>query len=115
MTSKPKAKSQELTALQSSILSTIHRYGPQSDVSLHAHSRCETLKAVIMASATLAEADFIERTPAHQIPQRYAVNSQAMQWWQLTQKGKDHIAALGAADDVASCNAAQQEVSLGSK
>jgi hypothetical protein len=34
-----------------------------------------------------------------------------VKYWQLTQKGQDHIAALGAAS---SSNAQQQEVCLGS-
>jgi hypothetical protein len=108
-----------MTTLQLFILRTIHRYGPQSDMGLWAHTRCETLKAVIIASAILAEENFIERTPTHKIPQRFPAAAGSprgsMQWWQLTQKGQDHIAALGAADATAACNAAQkQEVCLGS-
>jgi hypothetical protein len=109
---KPAASSQQpiLTALQSFILLTIHRYGPQSDMSLWAHTRCESLKAVIVASAILAEENFIELTPTNKNPCRFPINS-PVKYWQLTQKGQDHIAALGAAS---SSNAQQQEVCLGS-
>jgi hypothetical protein len=77
------------------------------------------LKAIIVAVGILADANFIERTPTHQIPQGHPAaagpyaSSHGVQYWQLTEKGQEHIAALGAAD--AACNIAQkQEVCLGS-
>jgi hypothetical protein len=99
-----------MTSLQSFILRTIHRRGPQSEAALWNHSRCETLPAVCRAIATLAEAEFIEHTPRHQNPHRFPTMIDPA-YWQLTHKGHQHIAALGAA---AACNAQQQEVCLGS-
>jgi hypothetical protein len=98
-----------LTALQSFILSTIHQRGPQSEMGLWHHTKCESLKAVIIALGILAEQNLIERCrDQRNIPQRYpAGNGCPFSSWQLTQKGQEHIAALGAAD-VAACNAAQQ-------
>jgi hypothetical protein len=111
-----------MTALSLFILTTIHRHGPQSDVGLwHNSAKHESLKAVIVAVGILADENFIERTPTHKIPQRYSVSTGShrgsMQWWQLTEKGQQHIAALGAADATAACNAnaQKQEVCLGSK
>jgi hypothetical protein len=101
-----------MTALSLLILLTIHRHGPQSEMGLwHNSSKHESLKAVIVAVGILADENFIERTPTHKVPQRYSVptgsHRGSMQWWQLTQKGQEHIAALGAA---AATNAQQQEV-----
>jgi hypothetical protein len=115
MTDHPITRSTDspiLTSLQSFILRTIHRHGPQSDMGLwHNSAKHESLKAIIVAVGILADENFIERTPTHKIPQRYSVPTGSprgsMQWWQLTQKGQQHIAALGAAD--AACNAAQQQ------
>jgi hypothetical protein len=115
-----------MTSLSLFILRTIHRHGPQSEMGLwHNTSKHESLKAVIIATATLAEENFIERTPAHKIPHGHPASagpyasSHGVQYWQLTQKGSNHIAALGPADAVAAeCNsntAQQQEVCLGSK
>lgn len=105
-----------MTSLSLFILRTIHRHGPQSEIGLwHNSSKHESLKAIIIATATLSEENFIERTPAHKIPQRYpaiAPCNGSIQYWQLTQKGSDHIAALDAA---AVSSVQKQEVCLGSK
>jgi hypothetical protein len=114
MTPELKANGQELTALQLFILLTIHRHGPQSDMGLwHNSSKHESLKAVIVAVGILADENFIERTPTHKAPHGHPASagpyapSHGVQYWQLTEKGQQHIAALGAAD--AACNAAQQQ------
>jgi hypothetical protein len=106
-----------MTPLQLFILRTIHRHGPQSEMGLwHNSSQHESLKAIIVAAGILADANLIERTPAHQIPQGHPAasgpfaSSNGVQYWQLTEKGQQHIAANSAA-----CNAQQQEVCLGSK
>lgn len=115
-----------MTSLQLFILSTLHQRGPQSVMGLWSHSRSgESLKAVFIETGKLADDNFIERAPTHNIPQRYPVAAEAacnasMQWWQLTQKGQEHIAALGSADvaATAACNATpsnKKEVCLGSK
>jgi hypothetical protein len=103
-----------LSALQTFILTTIHRHGPQSDMGLwHNSGKNESLKAVIVAVGILADEKFIERTPSHKIPHGHPASagpyaqSHGVQYWQLTQKGQQHIADVGAA---AATNAQQQEV-----
>jgi hypothetical protein len=97
-----------MTSLQLLILRTIHRHGPQSQMSLWHNAKCESFQAIDSATATLVADGFIERTPAHKNLYRFpTVNDPA--YWQLTEKGQQHAALNEAA-----CNA-QQEVCLGSK
>lgn len=108
-----KANGQELTALSLFILLTIHARGPQSQMSLWGHCKQgEALLSVMIEVATLDEDGFIERIPSHKNPGRYSatdLNGQAVQYWQLTEKGRQHVAA----QESAQCNP-QQEVELGS-
>jgi hypothetical protein len=93
-----------LSSLSLFILSTIHRHGPQSDMSIWSNTRSESLTAVILATATLNDEGFLERIPTHQHPQRWRDANDLVTYWQLTEKGKQQVAAQTAA----------QEVSLGS-
>lgn len=69
----------------------------------------------VIATETLADDNYIERAPTHKIPQRYPAGTAEVQYWQLTQKGQQHIADVGAADATAPIKAQKQEVCLGSK
>jgi hypothetical protein len=95
----------------SSLLLTLHRHGPQSIVSLWHHHKSQSLQAILAEIATLHEGGFVEHTPSHLIPGRYQVSQGLVTFWQLTEKSKEHIAALEAA---ASAAPNAQEVCLGS-
>lgn len=97
------------TALQSFILRTIHRLGPQSEMGLWHNAKHEPVAAVLSAVATLASSGYIEPTPLQKSPRG---SYPGVTYWQLTKKAEDHIAGAGAAEV---SNAPQQEVSLGSK
>ncbi len=84
-----------LTALHSLILTAIHRHGPQSDMSLWHQTKCQPLRAILVAIAELCDDALIQKTLAN------------ASYWQLTEKGQKSIAASNAAANA-------QEVSLGS-
>ena len=93
------------------ILSTLHRHGPQSIMSLWHHHKCESLSQLFAEVATLHEDGFIERTPSNQTPGRYQVSKGLVTFWQLTEEGKQRIAAEEAA---AARDTNAQEACLGS-
>jgi predicted transcriptional regulator len=80
-----------LTALRFLILAAIHRHGPQSDMSLWHHSKCQTLTAILVAIAELADAGFIEKFRAN------------TSYWQLTEKGRQQVTPAAGEQEVL-CN-----------
>jgi hypothetical protein len=76
-----------MNPLKALILSAIHRHGPQSDMSLWHHSKCQTLTATLIAIAELADAGFIEKFRANAVLEHFPRPS----YWQLTEKGRQHV------------------------
>lgn len=101
-----------MTSLQIFILSTIQKHGPQSDMALWANTRCESLTAVVIATAKLEEDQFIEKTPTHNKPYRFPLVNDPVTFWQLTEKGRQLVigaAVLGALQKIAGKNEQQEQ------